>query len=198
MTDFFNPPRNSHMDFDKVYFWTDTVLNWIPIFHNKDHVHILISSLRELVQRELIAVYSFVIMPNHLHLVWEIKEMNGKENPIASFNKFTSHLISKNLKNNYPKLFSRFQVEEADRRIRIWQRDPLAVLMDSITRLSKKLITSIWTHYKAIGICVSGLRNILGLLPNSMKMELTDLGFWQITGKGFSVQLEYWPIRNIL
>ena len=127
------------MDFDKVYFWTDTVLNWIPIFQNKEHVHILLSSLRELVQRELIAVYSFVIMPNHLHLIWEIKEMNGKETPIASFNKFTSHLISKNLKSNYPELFSRFQVEEADRRIRIWQRDPLAVLMDSVKKVEQKI-----------------------------------------------------------
>ena len=48
-------------------------------------------------------------------------------------------MISKNLKNNYPKLFSRFQVEEADRRIRIWQRDPLAVLMDSINKVEQKI-----------------------------------------------------------
>ena len=139
MTDFLNPPRNSHMDFDKVYFWTDTVKDWIPIFYHKENIEVLLSSLGGLVQRGLISVYSFVIMPNHLHLVWEIKEMNGKETPVASFNKFTSHLISKKMKSNYPELFFRFQVNEVDRIIRIWQRDPLAVLMDSVKKVEQKI-----------------------------------------------------------
>jgi putative transposase len=29
-------------------------------------------------------------MPNHIHVIWEMKETNGKEVAHASFNKFTS------------------------------------------------------------------------------------------------------------
>jgi putative transposase len=93
------------MEFDQVYFWTDTVKDWKPIFKYEEYKKVIVSSLAELVNRGSIAVYAFVIMPNHIHLIWEMKEMNGKESPVASFNKFTSHLISRDLKTNHPELF---------------------------------------------------------------------------------------------
>jgi len=139
MTDLFKPIRNSHMEFDQVYFWTDTVKDWKPIFNYEDYKRIIVSSLKELVNRGNIAVYAFVIMPNHIHLLWEMKEMNGKESPVASFNKFTSHQISRDLKTNHPELFASILVEESDRKARIWQRDPLAVLMDSVLKMEQKL-----------------------------------------------------------
>lgn len=78
-------------------------------------------------------------MPNHIHLIWEMKEMNGKETPVASFNKYTSHAISKSLKEHNPNLVESFLVDELDWKIRVWQRDPLAILLDSKKKLSKKL-----------------------------------------------------------
>jgi putative transposase len=139
MTDLFKPIRNSHMEFDKVYFWTDTVKDWKPIFKFEDYKRIIVSSLAELVNRGSIAVYAFVIMPNHIHLIWEMKEMNGKESPVASFNKFTSHSISRGLKVSHPELFNSFIVKELDRKVRIWQRDPLAILMDGILKVEQKI-----------------------------------------------------------
>jgi REP element-mobilizing transposase RayT len=127
------------MEFDQVYFWTDTVKDWKPILREDEFKRIVLSSLNELVSRGIVAIYAFVIMPNHLHLVWEIKELNGKELPQASFNKFTSHVISKNLKMSYPELHAQFQVDEVDRKVRIWQRDPLAVLMDSVKKVEQKI-----------------------------------------------------------
>ena len=139
MNHFFKERRNSHMEFDQVYFWTDTIKDWKPVLSNDSYKTLILSSLKELVNRELVAIYAFVIMPNHLHLVWEMKGMNGKESPVASFNKFTSHGIAKNLETNEPELAKVFKVEESDRKIRIWQRDPLAVLMDSIQKVEQKI-----------------------------------------------------------
>ncbi len=65
--------------------------------------------------------------------------MNGKEMPHASFNKATAHLIVKDLKNNHPVVLSHFKVEEKEREYRIWQRDPLAVLIDNKTKFEQKL-----------------------------------------------------------
>ena len=92
-----------------------------------------------LCERELVVIYGFVIMPNHLHLIWEMKKMNGKEMPCASFNKITAHSITNDLKINHPKVLSHFKVDEKERIHRIWQRDPLAILMDSREKLEQKL-----------------------------------------------------------
>jgi hypothetical protein len=59
--------------------------------------------------------------------------------PHASFNKFTSHMIVNNLKIANPDLLSIFKVDDGERAYRIWQRDPLAVLMDSKVKLEQKL-----------------------------------------------------------
>ncbi|MFC4873589.1 transposase [Negadavirga shengliensis] len=131
--------RNSRMEYDQVYFWTDTVVGWKRLLYKNKYKEIILSSWGELVSRGMIAVYGFVIMPNHLHVVWEMKEPNGKEMPHASFNKFTSHLITGDIKTNHPRTFSALRVNEPDRKVRLWQRDPLAILMDARWKVEQKL-----------------------------------------------------------
>ena len=131
--------RNSRMDFDEVYFWTDTIKDWECLLNHNKYKKILISSLQNLVSRGMVIVYGFVIMPNHLHIIWEMKEPVGKEMPHASFNKFTSHMSVKDLKMISPELLSSFKVDDGERNFRIWQRDPLAILMDSREKLEQKL-----------------------------------------------------------
>jgi REP element-mobilizing transposase RayT len=87
--------RNSRMEFDQVYFWTDTIKDWKLLLKQDKYKALIISSWQELVKRNQVVIYAFVIMPNHLHVVWEMREPNGKEMPHASFNKFTSVLIPK-------------------------------------------------------------------------------------------------------
>ena len=73
------------------------------------------------------SVYGFVIMPNHLHIIWEMKEMNGKELPHASFLKFKGHQFLQKLKIEDQMLLSRFQVDHANRDHSFWQRDSYAI-----------------------------------------------------------------------
>ncbi|WP_339702352.1 transposase [Algoriphagus aquimarinus] len=131
--------RNSRMEFDSVYFWTNTIKDWKCVLENNQYKEIIISSWRELVSRGMVVVYGFVIMPNHLHVIWEMKGPNGKEMPYASFNKYTSHMIINNLNSVSPNRLSEFKVDDNDRLFRIWQRDPLAILMDSKEKLEQKL-----------------------------------------------------------
>ncbi len=131
--------RNSRMNFDEVYFWTDTIKDWKHLLKQDKYKELIISSWQELVSRDTIIVYAYVIMPNHLHVVWEMKEPNGKEIAHASFNKFTSHQILNDLKIKHPKVLPYFKVEEPERNYRIWQRDPLAILMDSKDKIEQKI-----------------------------------------------------------
>jgi len=115
------------MDLGKVYFFTATIKDWYPLLDKKGFKDILISSLKFLSNKGLIRIYGFVFMPNHIHLILENIEMNGKELPHASFLKFTSHQFLKNLSLNDPKALNNFKVNESNKLHSFWQRDSLAV-----------------------------------------------------------------------
>lgn len=127
------------MQLENVYFWTDTVKDWKRLFKNDNYKELISNCLKELVDTGLIKVYAFVIMPNHLHLVWEMCKFNKKEMPHASFNKKTSHIIIKDLKANHYNVLMFFKVDDQERAYRIWQRDALAVLMDSRNKVEQKI-----------------------------------------------------------
>ncbi|MBS1979166.1 MAG: hypothetical protein JST46_17475 [Bacteroidetes bacterium] len=74
------------MNLHSIYFWTDTVRDWNNLLDNNTHKKIIIDCWRELIKRDMIAIYGFVIMPNHIHVIWEMLQMNGKEMPYASLN----------------------------------------------------------------------------------------------------------------
>ena len=70
-------------------------------------------------------------MPNHIHLLWQMLEMNGKETPAGSFAKFTAHEFKKSLLKLNPTKLSLNKVFERDKAYRFWKRDPLAVSITS-------------------------------------------------------------------
>jgi REP element-mobilizing transposase RayT len=81
--------------------------------------------LKELSEKGLIKVYAFIIMPNHLHFIWEQTLMNGKETAQGSFLKYTAHEFLKNLKETGDS--ARYEVNAANKKHEIWQRDSLSV-----------------------------------------------------------------------
>jgi putative transposase len=127
------------MDLGEVYFWTDTIKDWKLLLQNDEFKQIIIGQLKWLVERELISVYAFVLMPNHIHIIWEMLKFNGKEMPHASFNKWTSSQFLKLTRANYPSLISDFQELADDRRHRFWQRDSLAIAIDSKSMFEQKM-----------------------------------------------------------
>jgi putative transposase len=131
--------RNSKMAMGEVFFWTDTIKNWSHLLANDRFKEIIISSWQYLVLHKKIAIYGYVIMPNHLHVIWEMLEMNGKESPYASFNKFSSHQFKSELILCDPSGLESYKEVANDRAYRFWQRDPLAIWMDSRAKLEQKL-----------------------------------------------------------
>lgn len=131
--------RNSHMDLQEVYFWTDTIKDWKKLLKKNKYKALIIEQLLWLKKRDKIAIYGFVIMPNHMHILWEMLEKNGKEMPHASFNKWTSSQFLKDLRLNYNQELPLFVERTIERNHRFWQRDPLAVLMDTKAKFEQKL-----------------------------------------------------------
>jgi putative transposase len=131
--------RKSHMDIGEAYFWTDTIKDWRNLLSEKEYKTIIINCWRELVTRKKIIIYGFVIMPNHLHVIWEMVAFNGKEMPHASFNKFTSHQFLDRIRSTAPGTITGYKEQTIERKHRFWQPEPLAIHLDSKQKAEQKL-----------------------------------------------------------
>lgn len=55
-------------------FFTATVLEWKHLLADEKMKDIIINSLQFLVNNGRVIIYGFVIMPNHIHLIWQIQD----------------------------------------------------------------------------------------------------------------------------
>ena len=123
--------RSSRLYIGETYFWTNTIKDWKRLLDHDSYKQVIIESWRELIKRQKIIIYGFVIMPNHVHMLWEMIDQNGKESAYASFNKFTSHQFLSNLRIKSPYLLPLYAEETNERKHRFWQRDALAKTVKS-------------------------------------------------------------------
>ncbi len=127
------------MDFGKAYFYTASILHWKNLLKSDKYKEVVMESLRYLVRKDKIKVYGFVIMPNHVHFIWEMLEANGKEMPNASFAKFTGHQFLEDLRENHPHILPFFRVDSTTRTHNFWQRNSLPIYLFDERILIQKL-----------------------------------------------------------
>ena len=129
------------MEMNSIYFWTATINDWQRLLHPNEYKDELVYSLRTLSDRGLIDVFGFVIMPNHVHLIWRMLELNGKESPQGSFLKFTAHQFKKLLVADGGRAaLQSYEVEAPNKSYEFWQRDPLAIKLFTRVVAFQKLI----------------------------------------------------------
>ena len=138
--------RKSHQSFNEVYFWTSVIKDWKHLLNNDEMKMIIIESFQWLVQHELVYIYGYVIMDNHIHVLWEQLKMNGKESPKESFEKFTGHMFLRKLKPVLNTLKD-YVTDQKDRAYLFWQRDPLAILITDKKMGGEKLD---YMHYNPL------------------------------------------------
>ena len=63
--------RKSHQALNEVYFRTSVIKDWKHLLKNDEMKMIVIESFQWLVKHELVYIYGYVIMPNHIHVLWE-------------------------------------------------------------------------------------------------------------------------------
>ena len=131
--------RQGQMDIASCYFYTDTIHDFKHLLKDDEFKTICINSWKYLVDNELIKIYGFVIMPNHIHLLWNMIKLNGKESPAGSFAKYTAHLFKKLLAKNDVNYLESFCSDKADRKYQFWKRDPLAIQITNEKNLLQKL-----------------------------------------------------------
>ena len=117
--------RKSTTSIKKIYFWTGTIHKWYHLLESTSMKETIIGSLKMLSDKKLITVYGFVIMPNHIHLIWQLNRQNGKETAKGSFMKFTAHEFKKYL--HLEGGLESYKVNASNKSYEFWQRDSLGI-----------------------------------------------------------------------
>ena len=134
-------------------FFTATILEWKPLLKQDKYKEIIVNSLAFLVKEKRIEVYGFVIMSNHIHIIWRIMNEHKLSEVQQSFMKFTAQMILKDLRNNHPKVLAHFFVDAKDRKYQIWERNLLSIELHRNEVLYQKL-HYIHNNPVKVGLCI--------------------------------------------
>ena len=120
-------------------FFTATILDWKMLLKPEKYKEIIVSSLKYLVETNKIIVSAFVIMDNHLHLIWQMNGNFKHEKIQSSFLKFTADAFKKELKGSNPEFLKVFFVNKVDRKYQFWQRNSLSIELYNRSVFEQKL-----------------------------------------------------------
>ncbi len=120
-------------------FFTATNLEWKKLLKPDKYKKIITDSLRFLVQDKRIILYAFVIMDNHLHLIWHIQRGISADAVQRDFLKFTAQQIKKDLLKNHRDVLAHFKVDAQDRQYQFWERNPLSIELRTDKVFQQKL-----------------------------------------------------------
>jgi putative transposase len=108
-------------------FFTATILEWKHLLKEDEFKDIVINSLLFLKKERSIVVYVFVIMPNHIHLLWQIQPGFKSANIQMRFLKFTAQKMKFKLLDAKDSRLSQFLVNAKDRQYQFWERNSLSI-----------------------------------------------------------------------
>jgi REP element-mobilizing transposase RayT len=109
------------------HYFTATILKWKMLLFSDKYKDIVIESMRFLVNDKRVLIYGFVIMNNHIHIIWHLQPGKRRDDVQRDFLKYTAQQIKKDMLINYPNELEHFRVNAKDRKYQFWERNPLSV-----------------------------------------------------------------------
>ena len=108
-------------------YFTATILEWKHLLKQDRYKDIIVDSLRFLVADGRIELNAFVIMNNHIHLIWQPLGDWTPEKIQHSLLSFTAHKFKNHLQENHEQFLQQFKVDAKDRKYQFWERNPLGI-----------------------------------------------------------------------
>ena len=108
-------------------FFTAIILEWKHLLKPDKYKDVLITSLKFLVDNNRIKLFAFVIMNNHIHLIWQMQSNINAKDVQRDFLKYTAQQIKFDLQQYHPQVLRYFQTNAKDRQYQFWERNPLSV-----------------------------------------------------------------------
>ena len=141
------------MQHGNIEFFTATCLNWQHLLQEEKHKKIILDSLTFLVDEQRIWLYGYVIMPNHIHILWRKQDNWIEKNVQQQFLKFTAQQIKFNLLDTDPSKLVNFKSTQMDRKFHFWERRPYKARSYTRDILEQKLDYMHFNPVKA-GLCL--------------------------------------------
>ena len=120
-------------------FFTATILHWLPLLRDNKFKEIIVDSLNFLSERNRVKVYGFVIMPNHIHLIWKVNDGHKLADVQRDFLKFSAQQFKFVLHDSKNKMLDKFKVNLKDRKYQFWQRNAFSIDLWSRKVVEQKL-----------------------------------------------------------
>jgi REP element-mobilizing transposase RayT len=108
-------------------FFTASIKGWYKLLEQDKYKDIIINSLRFLVKNKRIKLYAFVIMSDHIHLIWQMQPLIHPQHVQRDFLKYTAQRIKHDLQKNHPELLTHFESDANDRTYQFWKRRALSI-----------------------------------------------------------------------
>ena len=112
------------MDFqrEEIYFSTITVNNWISVFHDFPVCNFFVlDSFQYITSNKHAEIHAFVIMRDHLHVIWKIFQPLVVTDVVAQFKQYTAERIRDHLKITDSEYLAYFTSGRADRQHKFWK-----------------------------------------------------------------------------
>ena len=120
-------------------FYTATINNWQHLLADDKHKYIIIGSLKFLVTENRIVLNAFVIMSNHIHLIWQAMPGFTPSDIQASFMKYTAQQLKRSLAKNNKEALETFKVNKYNKEYQFWKRESLGIELISPVVFQQKL-----------------------------------------------------------
>jgi putative transposase len=120
-------------------FFTATIQNWKQLLKNDEFKEIIIEGLKFLVNEKRIELSAFVIMSNHVHIIWQPLQQYTLTQIQMSFMTQTAKAIKKKLALENPDILEQLRVNKYDRTYQIWKREPLSIELFTEKAFMQKL-----------------------------------------------------------
>ncbi|MXV53082.1 transposase [Pedobacter sp. HMF7647] len=122
-----------------IEFFTATCLNWQPLLKEERHQQIVLESLQFHVRESRIWIYAYVIMPNHVHVLWRKQDEWIDKSVQQQFLKFTAQQIKFNLIKHFPQDLKKYRSTQSDRMYHFWERRPYKATMFTREIIEQKI-----------------------------------------------------------
>ncbi len=105
------------------YFFTCTVVDWLPVFTRREAVQIVLDSWTFLQDQNRLRLYAYVVLENHLHFIASAANISEQ---VGDFKSYTARRLIDLLKQSGAKtlldqLAFRKSAHKTDRQYQLWQ-----------------------------------------------------------------------------
>ena len=123
-----------------MHFLTFTVIDWVDVFTRKEFKLEIVDSMNYCIREKGLIIYAWVIMSNHVHVIWQAKDGYQLSPIIRDFKKFTAKRIISLIEegNESRKVWMLKKFEFAGKRLKriskykFWKDDNHAVYLDPL------------------------------------------------------------------